>query len=73
MNGDLELIRIIDRARIELVYTRASLHQFMRDVEPLNTDIGVLISKCNDTIREADLLITQVRERTQPRPKLVET
>ena len=73
MNGDLELIRIMDRARIELVYTRASLHQFLRDSEPLNNEIGVLISRCNDTIREADLLITQVRERLQPKPKLVET
>lgn len=63
MNGDHELIRVIDRARIELVYTRAALHTHITASEPLTNEIGALISKCNDAIKEADSLISQIRAR----------
>lgn len=73
MNGDHELLRILDRARIELVYTRASLHTYISEGEPLTSEIGVMISRCNDSISQADELITRVRERiaAEKAPKLV--
>jgi len=71
MNGDHELIRIVDRARIELVYTRASLHNYLHAEEPLSSEIGALISRCNDAVKEADTLIGKVRDRITPRPSLV--
>lgn len=73
MNGDHELIRVIDRARIELVYTRAALHTHLSEQEPLSNEIGGLISKCNDAIKEADTLITKIRARETKRPQLVDT
>lgn len=73
MRNDHELIWLLDRTRIELSYTRASLRQFIGEDEPLANELGALISRCNDATREADKIITRVRARMQPKPKLVET
>ena len=62
MNGDHELIRIIDRVRVELAYTRASLHTYMGD-DALTNEIGTLISRCNDTAKQAENLVAKIRER----------
>ena len=73
MKNDHELIWVIDRVRIELSYARASLRNFIEEDEPLTNELGALISRCNDATHEADILITRVRERVAPKPKLVET
>ncbi len=73
MNGDHELLRILDRARIELVYTRASLHTYIGEAEPLTSEIGVMISRCNDAVSQTDELISKVRDRiaAERKPKIV--
>lgn len=73
MRNDHELIWVIDRVRIELSYTRASLRQYIGEDEPLSNELGALVSRCNDASHEADMLMTRIRERMAPRPKLVET
>lgn len=65
-----ELLRIVERARIELVYARAAMRRFIPPLKPGDPDladesiinsVGVTISKINDTIREAENLITKIR------------
>ena len=65
-----ELKYVVERVRIELAYTRASLRPFMRMADPgrptdddetrINS-VGNLVSKINDTIKEADDLLTKIK------------
>lgn len=57
------LLSIVDRARVELVYTRSSLGQFMHDNEEFINEIGNLRSRCSDAIREADELRAKIAAR----------
>jgi hypothetical protein len=70
MQNDYEVRRIVERARIELVYARSSLRQFLtlsdpgRPTEEEETrinSVGALISKLSDTIKEADNLLTKIK------------
>lgn len=57
-----DLLYMVERARLELTYSRASLRQFQR-VDDADTvaSVGALISKMNDTIKEAENLLTKLR------------
>jgi len=65
-----ELKYVVERVRIELSYTRASLRPFMRVADPgrptiadelrINS-VGNLVSKINDTLKEADNLLTELK------------
>ncbi len=69
MKDDPELRRIVERARIELLYTRSALGQFQNpsdpgrpnaDEEALLNSVGALRSRCTDAIREAEKLIAKL-------------
>jgi len=66
----LELVRIVDRARIELVYARSAMRRFIPPLKPGDPDladesiinsVGATISQINDTIRAAENLIEKLR------------
>ncbi len=60
----------VERMRVELMYTRASLRPFMTPMDPgrpseeeetrINS-VGNLTSKINDAIKEADDLLTKIK------------
>lgn len=70
MQNDYEVRRIVERARIELVYARSSLRQFLtlsdpgRPTEEEETrinSVGNILSKINDTIKSADDLLEKIK------------
>lgn len=65
-----ELRYVVERVRVELMYTRASLRPFMAMLKPGQPSdaeemriktVGNLLSKINDTIKEADDLLTKIK------------
>lgn len=67
-NPDLQYA--VERMRVELMYTRASLRPFMRVADPgrptvddearINS-VGDLVSKINDAVKAADNLLTKIK------------
>lgn len=65
-----EVRYVVERLRIELMYTRASLRPFMNVTDPgrptdddetrINS-VGNMLSKINDTIRSADDLLEKLK------------
>lgn len=55
-----EVLRVVERARIELLYTRSILRTCIDDPE-LGNDVSAMLSRCSDTITEAELLIAKIR------------
>lgn len=65
-----ELRYVVERVRVELMYTRASLRPFMAMTDPgrptdeenlrINS-VGNLMSKINDTLKEAEDLLTKFK------------
>lgn len=65
-----ELRYVVERVRVELMYTRASLRPFMAMADPgrptdeenlrINS-VGNLMSKINDTLKEAEDLLTKFK------------
>ena len=65
-----ELRYVVERVRIELAYTRASLRPFMRIADPgrpteedetrINS-VGNLMTQINKTVKEADDLLTKIK------------
>ena len=69
LKDDPELRRIVERARIELLYARSALRVFQwtddpgrpnADDEAILNSVGALMSKATDAIREAEKLITKL-------------
>jgi hypothetical protein len=57
-----EIIRVIERVKIELLYTRSILRTQIDHPKWGNKVSGVL-SRCTDTVTEVELLIAAIRER----------
>ncbi len=70
MTDNAELRRIVERVRIELAYTRASLGQFLTMADPgrptdadetrINS-VGVLRSRCSDAIKACENLLEKIK------------
>ncbi len=69
MQNDYELRRIVERARIEMIYTRSSLGQFVFMTDPgLPNDeeesrinsVDNLMSRLSDAISEANKLLVKI-------------
>jgi hypothetical protein len=70
MQNDIELRRVVERVRVELAYTRAALRTFLpsaASVAPMPVEtqlivnsVGAMVSRINDTIKEADDLLTKL-------------
>lgn len=65
-----ELSYTVERMRIELMYTRASLRPFMRMADPGSptgddeariNSVGNFVSKINDALKAADDLLTKIK------------
>lgn len=56
----VEILRVVERARIELLYTRSILRTCIDDPE-LGNDVSTMLSRCSDAIGEAELLIAKIR------------
>jgi hypothetical protein len=56
-----EVIRVIERAKLELLYTRSILRTCIDDPE-LGNDVSAVLSRCSDTIGEIELLIARIRK-----------
>jgi len=57
-----DLIYMVERAKLEMIYSRASLRQFQRSDDPDTVNsVGALISKMNDAIKESENLLTKLR------------
>ena len=63
MKDKAELIRVIVHARIELLFVRSVLRSCIDDPE-LSHIVTAMLSRCGDTIKEADLLIEKIRPQT---------
>ena len=57
----VEVLRVVERARIELLYTRSILRTCIDDPE-LGNEVSTLLSRCSDTIGEIELLIERIRK-----------
>lgn len=57
-----EVLRVVERARIELLYTRSILRTCLDDPE-MGGEVSAMLSRCSDAITEADQLITRLRKR----------
>ena len=57
----VEVLRVIERAKIELLYTRSILRTCIDDPE-MGNDVSTVLSRCSDTIGEIELLIAKVRK-----------
>jgi len=60
MRDKVEILRVVERARIELLYTRSILRTCMDDKE-LGNDVRPMLSRCSEAITEAELLIAKIR------------
>lgn len=65
-----ELLRVVERVRIEMVYARSTMRRFIPAGKPGDPDmvdetvinrVGVSISKISDAIRETEDLIVILR------------
>lgn len=59
-HNKVEVLRVVERARIELLYTRSILRTCVDDPE-LGNDVSTMLSRCSDAIGEAELLIAKMR------------
>ncbi len=59
-NDKAEVLRVVERARIELLYTRSILRTCIDDAE-MGNDVSAMLSRCTDAITEAELLIAKIR------------
>jgi len=57
----VEILRVVERARIELLYTRSILRTQLETPELCN-DVSAMLSRCSDAIAEADVLIARLRK-----------
>ena len=58
----VEVLRVVERARIELLYTRSILRTCIDDPD-LGNDVSTMLSRCSDAIGEAELLIERLRKK----------
>lgn len=56
-----EVLRVVERARIELLYTRSILRTCIDDPK-LGNEVSAVLSRCSDTIGEIELLIAKIRK-----------
>ena len=56
-----EVLRVIERAKLELQYTRSILRTCIDDPE-LGNEVSTVLSRCSDTIGEIELLIARIRK-----------
>lgn len=56
-----EIMRVVERAKIELLYTRSILRTQIDNPE-LGNDVSTMLSRCTDAITEAELLIAKLRK-----------
>lgn len=61
VNDKAEILRVVERARIELLYTRSILRTSMDDPK-LGNEVSAVLSRCSDTIGEIELLIARIRK-----------
>ncbi len=59
-HNKVEVLRVVERARIELLYTRSILRTCISDPE-MGNDVSTMLSRCSDAITEAELLIAKMR------------
>jgi len=57
----VEVLRVVERARIELLYTRSILRTCIDDPQ-LGNDVSAMLSRCTDAVAEAELLIARLRK-----------
>ena len=57
----LEVIRVVERAKIELLYTRSILRACIDD-PVLGNEVSALLSRCSDTVGEIELLVERLRK-----------
>lgn len=56
-----EVLRVVERVRIELLYSRSILRTQIDNPE-LGNEVSPMLSRCSDTITEAELLIARLRK-----------
>jgi len=56
-----EIIRVVERAKIEMMYTRSILRTLIDNPE-FSNDVSGMLSKLSDTVAEAELLIAKLRK-----------
>lgn len=61
-HDEAEIVRVVERAKIELLYTRSILRTQIENPEWGNHVSGML-SRCSDAIAEAEILIAAIRKR----------
>ena len=61
----VEVLRVVERAKIELLYTRSILRTAIDDPD-LGNEVSAMLSRCSDAIAEAEILITKLRPATKP-------
>ncbi len=57
-----EVLRIVERLRIELLHTRSVLRNCLEDAE-MGNDVSAMISRLTDAVTEAELLIAKLRNK----------
>ena len=57
----VDVLRVVERVKIELLYTRSILRTCIDDPE-MGNDVSTLLSRCTDAITEAELLIAKLRK-----------
>lgn len=57
----LEILRVVERAKLELLYTRSILRTRIDNPEWGN-DVSAMLSRCTDAITEAEMLIAKLRK-----------
>jgi hypothetical protein len=60
-HDEAEIVRVVERAKIELLYTRSILRTQIENPKWGNQVSGML-SRCTDAIAEAELLIAAIRK-----------
>jgi len=57
-----EVLRVVERLRVELLHTRSVLRNCLEDAD-LGNDVSGMISRLTDTVAEAEMLIAKLREK----------
>ena len=54
-----EVLRVIERAKIELLYTRSILRTCIDDPK-MGNEVSAVLSRCSDAVGEIELLIAKI-------------
>lgn len=56
-----EIMRVVERVRIEILYTRSILRTQL-DNPNWGNEVSGMLSRCSDTLAEAELLIAKLNQ-----------